>query len=198
MGLLRRKRTRDAIDRELERQLVAHGRALEVPDPPDFAARVREALEREAPARRRRGRVVLLGTAAAAVAAVAVALDHGATRAVRIDALPSSAPRGGLLLGRPVTLRHASRLARFRILLPSGQAPDAVFYAGDPPRGRIALVYGSRARPRLLVTELRGRRVAPRLLRDVTTFVWLRGDLTLRLEGAVSKADARQLAATFR
>jgi hypothetical protein len=137
---------------ELERALVVLGRELDLPPAPALAAAVRPRLARGS---RRR---LWLALAAAVLLAVAVALAvpparsailrffhiRGAQVSI-VDRLPAVPLRGGPL-GTPGTLGQAG----FRVLLPHGQRPDAVYLFP----GGVWLRYGTAAHPRLLLAEL--------------------------------------------
>ena len=215
---------------ELERALVTLGRELDLPPVPALAAAVRPRLARGS---RRR---LWLALAAAVLLAVAVALAvpparsailrffhiRGAQVSI-VDRLPA-VPRRGAALGTPGTLAQAG----FRVLLPHGQRPDAVYLF----TGGVWLRYGSAAHPRLLLAEFRTgggaliKKVAslgrveyvdvggspgiwvaashvvylpggePRLAGH--TLLWEHGVLTLRLEGKVTKSQARAIALAVR
>jgi hypothetical protein len=135
-----------------------------------------------------------------------------------------------------VSLEEARRRAGHPVLVPSAAGrPDAVFVDPSLPGQPVALVYGSPAKPRLLVLEFRAApliqktlagetRVEPvtvsgspglwiegarhtfllrTLERDAVadtqrlagnTLLWSRGELTLRIEGDLSKAEALRIA----
>jgi hypothetical protein len=210
---------------ELElRDLASH---LDVPPAPPLAGVVRGRLAR----RRHRRRVFALALAAC-VAILAIALAVPASRAsllrffhVRgaavtlVDRLPPLTPR--LSLGEPIAPDSTS----FRLLLPSGRHPTAV-YAGD---GGYWLRY-----PGLLLFEFRNEVGGPVLKKaavgtadvehvDVDgepgiwigsrhalylpggppraaghVLLWQRGSLTLRLEAAVGRGRALAIARSVR
>jgi hypothetical protein len=148
---------------ELERNLVALGRELDVPDAPELAERVLAQLgSRKRPASRRR---LVLALAAVLVAALLAALaipdarsalarflNIGAARIELVDELPEVAPPTSeleLTLGSRVTLDEARQLAGFD-LLELEEPPDAV-YLGE--RGTVWFLYGRPDAPRLLVAQ---------------------------------------------
>jgi hypothetical protein len=160
--------------RELELELVALGRELETPEPPDLAAAVRARIA--APRRRARPvRRVALAFALLALALTAAtlaipdarsalfrALHIGGARIELVDRLPE-VPAGATLepaLGELVPLEEARRSAGFD-LRELEEAPDRV-YVGD--RGTVWFLYGSPERPRLLVAQTPGHGVDEPLL----------------------------------
>ena len=170
----------------LERELVALGRALAVPaEPPSLAAGVMGQLDRElrAPARttrRRLGLALAFAVLAAVAATLAIpdarsallrVLDLGGERVVRVDELPAvpAAPAGlDLPLGTEVTLAEARARAGFRIRLPADAAsPDRV-YLGE--RGTVWLLWGTPQRARLLVAQSQALEVgSPPLLEKLVS-----------------------------
>lgn len=161
---------------EVVRLLEAHRASETVPEPPDFSLLVRRQLECEQRQRHRLRPALQAGAVALAAAALAVAvvpqartatlrfLGIGGVRIERIDHLPQVSRRPPSL-GRRTTFEAAARRVSFHVLLPDGRAPDSVFYAPDPPGGRVTLVYGDVARPRLLVTEFEGSHLGPEILK---------------------------------
>jgi hypothetical protein len=159
----------------LEQQLVALGRVLDVPEPPDVAPRVLAeiaAARRPAPKRRR----LVLALAAVLVAALLAVLaipdarsalldffQIGAERIELVDDLPevSSPPDLELMLGNRVSLDEARRSASFD-LLELEEEPDAV-YVGE--RGTVWFLYGRPEAARLLVAQ------TPRVAPDEAYFV---------------------------
>jgi hypothetical protein len=139
---------------DLEQALVALGRELELPPAPDIAASVRGRLEARPRRSRRLVAVVLLLLVALAVAlavpqarSAILRLFHirGAEVSIVERLPPAAAPTAQL--GRPGTLADVP----FRVLLPQGRRPDAVYLA----EGGVWLRYGPAAAPRLLVAEFR-------------------------------------------
>jgi hypothetical protein len=148
---------------ELERQLVALGRELDVPEPRDLVPRVLAGIgprRRTAPRRR-----LILALAAVLVAAVLATLaipearsalarflHIGAERIEIVDELPEVAPvetELELTLGRPLPLEEAREVAGFE-LLELEQEPDSV-YVGE--RGTVWFLYGRPDAVRLLVAQ---------------------------------------------
>jgi hypothetical protein len=117
-----------------------------------------------------------------------------------------------------------------------------VYFSADPPGGQVGLVYTSGGRPRMVITEFRGRQQSvfiqktlgpgttaepvtvdggrglwiegkPHVLMYLdrngqvqgytsrlatNTLLWRRGDLLLRLEAHISKAEALRIAESMR
>ena len=156
------------MTRELERDLRALGEEIAYPATPELASPVRARIGRP---RRRSPRSlawVLAALALAAAAALAIPparsailrfLQIGAVRVERVDELPENIPRGPLHLGERVTLSEAAERVSFTPRLPSLLRTERVYVASYPPGGRVALVYGSPERPRLLLTQFRGTQV---------------------------------------
>ncbi len=141
---------------ELERALLALGRELEVPEPPDFEPRVLDALEAPMPWSRPRLRVavalvaVLVAGLLAALAvpearsALARFFHIGAAQIEVVDELPPVAPQPpeldmGAARGERVSLAEARRRAGDD-LLELEQEPDSV-YVG--PRDSVWFLYGA-------------------------------------------------------
>jgi len=151
---------------ELERALVALGRELAVPDAPDLAPRVLEALDRPTRAPRPRLRLALV-LAAVLVAALLAALaipdarsallrffHIGAVQIEVVDELPTVAPDPpeldlGFALGQRVSLEQARRTAGFD-LRELADPPDRVYLG---PRGTVWFLYGRPDAVRLLVAQ---------------------------------------------
>lgn len=158
----------NALDLRL-RQL---GRELELPVPPDLAAAVARRLEQAAPARpfwRRRALVVALAALLVAVGAVlavpparSAILDFfgiGSAEIRVVDELPE-VETGPLDLGRATTLEAVRRQVPGLVEPHSDRLgePDAVFVAvGFAPGRPVTFVWGDPERPRLLLTQVRGR-----------------------------------------
>jgi hypothetical protein len=152
---------------ELERELLVLGRRLDWPPEPDLGPRVRARLE----ARAERGApwrtrviiaVALLALALAAAFAVPSArtailrwlgLSH--VRVVRVDTLPPTRRLTAADLGARTTLAAAERRLGFHVLQ-LRERPDAVYVVTAYGNPRVTLVYGSVAKPRLLLSEFRG------------------------------------------
>jgi hypothetical protein len=147
---------------ELELELVALGRELETPEPPDLTAAVGARL---APRRRARpARRVALAFALLALALTAATLaipdarsalfrvlHIGGAQIELVDELPEVPAVAALepTLGELVPLEEAKQSAGFD-LRELDEAPDRV-YVGD--RGTVWFLYGSPERPRLLVAQ---------------------------------------------
>lgn len=113
----------------------------------------------------------VLAASPGARSAVADWLGLGGVTIVRVDELPVVTMRGQPFLAERTTLDDARRRVRFAIVLPHGEgarAPDEADVHDFPPGGTVTLVYGSAARPRLMLTEWRGRTTTPVLLKTVT------------------------------
>jgi len=150
--------------RELEPELIAIGRLLDVPQPPDLAANVLARIAMPRPAAPRRRRLVLAFAVlvlAALLATLAIPdarsallrfLQIGGVRIELVDDLPAVAPSPpelDLILGERVTLDEARRRAAFD-LLELDAKPDAV-YLGE--RDTVWFLYGSADAVRLLVAQ---------------------------------------------
>ncbi len=144
---------------DLERTLHELAAATRYPSTPELSASVIAAIPVQ---RRRRWRLVVIALAAAIVAVgVALAvpparsaildwLGLGPIEVRRVEKLPRVPRNPELSLGQKTTLGDARRRTRFRVLLPPGRLPDAVYVRA----GEVSLIYG-----RLLLSELRGRDV---------------------------------------
>jgi hypothetical protein len=152
---------------ELERELFTLGRRLDWPPEPDLAPRVRIRLrapvEHGLPWRRIAVvAVALLAIAIAAAFAVPSArtavlrwlgLSH--VRVVHVDTLPPTRRLTQADLGTKTTLAAAERRLGFHVLQ-LRERPDAVYVVTAYGNPRVTLVYGSVAKPRLLLSEFRG------------------------------------------
>ncbi|HEV8602681.1 MAG TPA: hypothetical protein VGQ68_04705 [Gaiellaceae bacterium] len=170
---------------ELEHALVELGRGIELPPAPDLAAAVRRRIAEE-PRRRFRlppRRVLALAVAVLLVAVGAVLavppartaildwLGLSGVKIVRVEKLPPTPLRTDLGLGREVTLAEAKRRAPW-VVVPTGKgvgAPDHVYYSTRIPRGQVALLWGSPAEVRLLMTEFNGEAFIEKLIGPDTT-----------------------------
>jgi hypothetical protein len=155
---------------ELERQLRALGHALELPVAPDLVGAVRARIaEEQAPRRRMRRSVVLaiaaLGLALAAAMAVPQArtaiLEFLHIRGASVERVPTlpSVPVAGLDLGQPVSLEAAREAVSFEIAqpeLPGLGRPDSIHVDRATPGGQVFFLWGTEARPRVLLSEFRG------------------------------------------
>jgi hypothetical protein len=152
----------------LERQLRALGPQLAVPEASGIAVAVRRSLESgtthvdvtsvpAAPTRTRRR--VLVGVAVALVLVVGTVLAIGPSRdavadwlglrGVEVERTPKPVRGLGtdLHLGRPVSLAEARDALGVEPLVAARAqygAPDAIYLAGDPARGRVSFVYPPR------------------------------------------------------
>lgn len=149
----------------LERELVSVGRVLDLPEPPDLAARVRAQIapRRRSVERRRRALAVVLVLVAGLAATLAVPdarspllriLHIGSERIVHVDELPpvEADPRGlGLALGEEVPLAQARARAGVELRELGGQPPPDRVYLG--PRGTVWFLWGTPRRVRLLLAQ---------------------------------------------
>jgi hypothetical protein len=109
---------------------------------------------------------------------------------VRVDELPVVPARESQpFLGERVALAAARRRVAFAVAWPRDEGePDEVYVRGVPEGGAVTLIYGTVARPRLVLTEWRGRTTEPVLIKtaelgtkvepvrvDVSPGVWLEG-----------------------
>jgi hypothetical protein len=149
--------------RELEQELVALGRALDVPGSHDLTPRVLAAIgpRRAAPARRRLVLAFAVLALAALMATLAIPdarsallrfLQIGGARIEFVDELPAvspSPPELELTLGQRVSLDEARQRAAFE-LLELDEEPDAVYFG---ERDTVWFLYGPPDAPRLLVGQ---------------------------------------------
>ena len=149
--------------RELEQELLALGRALDLPEAPDLVPAVLSgiAARRVRPGRRRVVLVLAALALAALVASLAIPdarsallrfLHIGGARIELVDELPVVSPSPAeleLMLGQRVSLDEARSSASFE-LLELDDEPDAV-YLGD--RGTVWFLYGRPDGARLLVAQ---------------------------------------------
>jgi hypothetical protein len=150
---------------ELERALVALGHELEIPDTPNLAPRVRQALERPTVRAPRRRLVLAFAVVLVAALAATLAIPDARSAFLRflhiggeqiefVDELPpvSSYPTEfdlELALGEQVSLSEARRRAGFD-LLELEEAPDRVYVGG---RGTVWFLYGRPGAVRLLTAQ---------------------------------------------
>jgi hypothetical protein len=148
---------------ELELELVAIGRRLDVPETPDLAPHVLGRIGTARPAPRRRRLVLAFAVLALATLLATLAIPEarsallrflqiGGDRIELVDELPvvaPSPPELDLILGERVTLDEARRRAEFD-LLQLEEEPDSV-YIGD--RGTVWFLYGTPQAVRLLVAQ---------------------------------------------
>lgn len=153
---------------ELEQRLLALGRELDVPEPPDVAARVLADIGAARPPFRRRRLVLALAALvlAALLAVLAVPdarsallrfLHIGGARIELVDDLPEVAGPAELelVLGKRVSLTEARSEAGFD-LLELDEEPDGVFL-GD--RATVWFLYGAPDAVHLLVSQTPGVRI---------------------------------------
>ena len=147
---------------ELERSLIALGRAVEVPEAPDFGAVVLGRIESATAPRGRRPRwilavaVALLAALAATLAipdarsALLRVLHIGGERIELVDELPPIASPGVELdLGEAVTLDIARQRSGF-VLRELEERPDSIYLGAH---GTVWFLYGEPERVRLLVAQ---------------------------------------------
>jgi hypothetical protein len=148
---------------ELELELVAIGRQLDVPEAPDLAPHVLGRIGTARPAPRRHRLVLAFAVLALATLLATLAipdarsallrfLQIGGDRIELVDELPvvaPSPPELDLILGERVTLDEARRRAAFD-LVELEEEPDSV-YIGD--RGTVWFLYGRPGAVRLLVAQ---------------------------------------------
>ena len=148
---------------ELELELVAIGRQLDVPEAPDVTTHVLARISAARPAPRRRRLVLAFAVLALAALFATLAipdarsallrfLQIGGDRIELVDELPAVAPSPpelDLILGERVSLDEARHRAAFD-LLELEEEPDSV-YIGD--RGTVWFLYGSPQTVRLLVAQ---------------------------------------------
>jgi hypothetical protein len=155
---------------ELELRLDELGRGLDWPEPPDLAPAVRRRIEGQPRAPFWRRRPLLIAVAAAVVAvgaALAVPparsalldfLGIGSAEIRVVDELPA-VEAGPLDLGNGTTLE----VVRTRVpglLEPRGDdvgKPDHVYVRSYEPGSPVTFLWGEAERPRLLLTQVRGR-----------------------------------------
>ena len=146
---------------DVERALSDLAGRIAYPPTPDLAAPV---AGRIASGRRRRRSIALALAVLAAMLAAALAIPGarsallrwfhlGGVTIERVDQLPVVPKAAPLQLGRRVTLDRAQRRVSFRVRVPSGFEPERVYLDSSPPGGRVSFLYGSPARPRMLITQ---------------------------------------------
>jgi hypothetical protein len=155
---------------ELELRLQQLGRELDFPEPPDLAPGVVGRLDRVTPTPFWRRRALLVAVAALVVAVGAVLAVPPARSAILdffgigsaeiriVDELPE-VEAGPLDLGERATLA-AARGQVPGLLEPRGDEvgePDAVFVTAFQSGTPVTFVWGDPERPRLLLTQVRGR-----------------------------------------
>jgi hypothetical protein len=155
---------------ELELRLTQLGRELDLPEPPDLAPAVRRRIAevRRAPFWRRRALLVAVAAVPVAIGAVmavpparSAILDFfgiGSAEIRLVDELPA-VESGPLEVGEPTTLDAARDRVPW-LLEPHGdevEKPDHVYALGSGPSTPVTFVWGDSERPRLLLTQVRGR-----------------------------------------
>lgn len=152
---------------ELERELLAVGRRLDWPAEPDLGPGVRARLEAPVERALPRRRVLMIALAVLVVAiGAAFAVPSARTailrwlglshvRVVRVETLPPTRRLTLADLGSKTTIAAAERLLGFEVLQPR-ERPDAVYVFSQFGNPRVTLLYGSVAKPRLLLSEFRG------------------------------------------
>jgi hypothetical protein len=155
---------------ELERQLAELGAALELPAAPDLVgvvgARIREAGDPRL--RVRRAFVLGIATLALGLAAVmavpqarTAVLEFLHIRGASVDRVPSLPPvqKRSLGLGNPVTFESARAAVTFKIAQPNFPGlgpPDSIYIDPVTPGGQVFFLWGTEARPRVLLSEFGG------------------------------------------
>jgi hypothetical protein len=193
--------------RDLERELSALGDSVSFPETPDLAASIRGRLgDRGSSPSTRRLLVVVAVVAAALVASLAIpqarsailrVFGVGAVRIDYVDRLPAVELDAPLALGSNVSAEDAPFRPLESALL---GRPDGIYV-----RGRVVtLVYGSRTRIRLLVTQLGEPALATQTIKKIVQYqtntavvslesssdlaLWIEGDRhVLELPGAPAR-----------
>lgn len=148
---------------ELERELLALARRVELPAERDLWPGIQARLAASKAPRRPWLRITAV-VAAALAAAIGIAFAVPPARSailrflglegvtiVRVQTLPAAAS-GPAVAGQPTTLDGAARRLGFRALLPDIGAPAAVYV--DPSGQAVLLLYGKPTRLRLEETHL--------------------------------------------
>jgi hypothetical protein len=165
---------------DLERQLKELGNVLELPAAPDLVDAVRSRIGKEREPRLRMRRSLVLAIAALGLAlAAAMAVPEARTAILeflhirgasveKVSTLPSSStggltlpsvPNAGLNLGAPVSLEEARELLSFEIAqpeLPGLGSADSIYLDETTPGGQVFFLWGTEARPQVLLSEFRG------------------------------------------
>jgi hypothetical protein len=158
------------MSEQLDVRLRQLGREVDFPEAPDLTGAVRRRLDEPAPVPFWRRRALVVAVAAAVVAVGAVLAVPPARSAILeffgigsaeiriVDELPE-VEAGPLDLGDATTLEAARRRAP-GLLEPRADEvgrPDAVFVQSSVPGPPVTFVWGDPERPRLLMTQVRGR-----------------------------------------
>jgi hypothetical protein len=157
---------------ELERHLRELGNALELPAAPDLVDVVRARLGEEREPRIRMRRSLVLAIAALGLAlAAAMAVPQARTAILeflhirgasveKVQTLPAvSVPNASLNLGERVSFEEASEAVSFEIAQPELTGlgrPDSIFLDRATSGGQVFFLWGTEARPRVLLSEFRG------------------------------------------
>jgi hypothetical protein len=146
---------------DLDSRLRRYGSGLAYPDRDVWPEVARRLTRRRSWTRRLT--VALAAIAVAATVAVAVAPARGAllrllgfdgVTVVRVERLPVLAATNTVDFGRPTTLAAAQAAVPFPLQLPQERRPGTVYVGRDRPPA-VTLLYGSRQRPRLVLTQFR-------------------------------------------
>ena len=155
---------------ELELRLSRLGGAIDFPEAPDLAPAVRRRIETERPAPFWRRRALLIAVAAVLVAVGAVMavpparsaildfLGIGSAEIRVVDELPA-VETGPLDLGNGTTLDVVRKQVP-SLVEPQGDElgkPDHVYVVGNSASSPVTFLWGDPQRPRLLLTQVRGR-----------------------------------------
>ena len=164
---------------DLERQLRELGNVLELPAAPDLvdAVRARIGKDRMPGLQRRRWLVVAIAALGLALAA-AMAVPQARTAILeflhirgasveRVPTLPSAStagtlpavPNASLNLGETVSLEEAREVVSFEIVqpdLPGLGSADSIYVDQATPGGQVFFLWGTEARPQVLLSEFRG------------------------------------------
>ena len=171
---------------ELELQLQALGRDLDLPEPPELATAVAQRIARAEPDRppfwRRRALLVAVAALIVAVGAVmavpqarSAILDFfgiGSAEIRRVDELPE-VETGALDLGTRTTLAQVREEVPGLLepRLDDIGEPDSVYVLGSAPGRPVSFLWGEPAHPRLLLTQVRGRFYFEKLVEPNTGIV---------------------------
>jgi hypothetical protein len=155
---------------ELERQLRELGTALALPAAPDLVDVVRARIGEEREPRLRMRRSLVLAIAALGLALVAAMAVPQARTAIleflhirgasveKVLTLPSVSG-SGLDLGEPASLEDARDAVSFEVAqpeLPGLGRPDSIYVDRATPGGQVFFLWGTEARPQVLLSEFRG------------------------------------------
>jgi hypothetical protein len=153
-------------DAELELQLGRLAAAVEFPPAPDLRAAVRASIER--PQRSRLRWVALAAVVLVVLLGALLAVPSARTTLFRwlgiegvtlsfVERLPTGAVRGRADLGVRAPFAKARARAAFQVVdPPASLGTPAVYYRVPPLGGLVTFLYGTPARARLLLSELKG------------------------------------------